>query len=119
MPSKPADTKRWLLDIQYHIQLAYRFIDGLAFEQFRDDFRVFYAATRCLEIISEASRRLPPDLKDRHQSIPWARIAGAGNVYRHDYEDVDQHLVWQAIRHRLPELLVVIEQELGAASLLG
>jgi len=43
---------------------------------------------RCLEIISEASRRLPSSLKERHPSIDWKRMAGAGNVYRHDYEDV-------------------------------
>jgi uncharacterized protein with HEPN domain len=40
--------------------------------------------TRCLEIISEASRRLPESLKARHPEIPWKQIAGAGNVYRHD-----------------------------------
>ena len=117
MPSKPANTRRWLLDIQSHIQLAYRFVDGLAYEQFRDDLRAFYAATRCLEIISEASRRLPSELKDRHPSVPWARMAGAGNVYRHDYEDVAQQLVWQTIHHRLPELRAVIEQELDGSAL--
>ena len=115
MPSKPANTERWLLDIWHNIHLAQKFVDGLSYEQFRDDLRAFYAATRCLEIISEASRRLPPELKERHPSIPWNRVAGAGNVYRHDYEDVEQQLVWQAIQHRLPELLAIVEQELNAS----
>jgi uncharacterized protein with HEPN domain len=44
--------------------------------------------TRCLEIISEASRRLPDGLKARHPAIAWKEMAGAGNIYRHDYEDV-------------------------------
>jgi uncharacterized protein with HEPN domain len=43
-------------------------------------------------------------------------MAGAGNVYRHDYEDVEQKLVWQAIKHRLPELLTVVERELNKLS---
>lgn len=114
MPSKPADTKRWLLDIRHNIHLARQFVAALTYEQFRDDLKEFYAAVRCLEIISEASRRLPPELKARHPAIPWSQMAGAGNVYRHDYEDVEQLFVWRAIRLRLPELLIVIEQELSA-----
>jgi uncharacterized protein with HEPN domain len=115
MPSKSTDPKRWLIDIRHNIHLARKFVDGLTYEQFRDDYRTFYAATRCLEIISEASRRLPDELKARHPAVPWNRIAGAGNVYRHDYEDVEQKFVWQAILHRLPELLAVVEQERNAS----
>ena len=51
----------------------------------------FYAVTRRLEIISEASRRLPEDLKARHSSILWKEMAGAGNVYRHGYESVEAY----------------------------
>jgi uncharacterized protein with HEPN domain len=69
--------------------------------------------TRCLEIISEASRRLPDELKARHPSIAWKQMAGAGNVYRHDYEDVAAHYVWETVQRALPALRVVIEQELS------
>jgi signal transduction histidine kinase len=43
---------------------------------------------RCLEIISEASRRLPEALKDRHPSMPWKEMAGAGNIYRQDAVEI-------------------------------
>jgi uncharacterized protein with HEPN domain len=76
----------------------------------------FYAVTRCLEIISEASRRLPSDLKARHPDIPWAEMAGAGNVYRHDYEDVQQRLVWGTVQMRFPVLLAAIEEEIDSLS---
>ncbi|HEY0524017.1 MAG TPA: HepT-like ribonuclease domain-containing protein [Stellaceae bacterium] len=56
----------------------------MAYDRFVADLRTVYAVTRCLEIISEALRRLPDDLKARHPQIPWRDIAGAGNVYRHD-----------------------------------
>jgi uncharacterized protein with HEPN domain len=46
-----------------------------------------YALTRCLEIISEASRRLSDEQKARHPEIAWREMAGAGNMYRHDYRD--------------------------------
>jgi uncharacterized protein with HEPN domain len=52
-----------------------------------------YAAERCIEIVSESSRRLPAEWKDEHPSIPWSDIAGIGNVLRHDYEDVNLDII--------------------------
>jgi uncharacterized protein with HEPN domain len=72
-----------------------------------------YAVTRCLEIISEASRRLPDELKARHPSIAWKDMAAAGNIYRHDYEDVAAEHVWDAVQIDLPPLRVMIERELA------
>jgi uncharacterized protein with HEPN domain len=71
-----------------------------------------YAVTRCLEIISEASRRLPEQLKARHPAIGWKQMAGAENVYRHDYEDVAAEFVWETVVRALPPLPNVIESEL-------
>jgi uncharacterized protein with HEPN domain len=88
MSSKSQDTQRWLNDILYNINMAERFASGFDFETFQDDSRTVYAIIRCLEIISEASRRLPEDLKARHSDIEWKQMAGAGNIYRHNYEDV-------------------------------
>jgi uncharacterized protein with HEPN domain len=64
------------------------------------------------EIISEASRRLPDELKARHPAIAWKQMAGAGNVYRHDYEDVAAEFVWETVQRALPPLRTVIEIEL-------
>jgi uncharacterized protein with HEPN domain len=69
-----------LRDMAYHIDLAVHFANGFTNEAFRGDLRTVYAVTRCLEIISEASRRLPAEMKARHPSIAWKDIAGAGNV---------------------------------------
>ena len=70
--------------------------------------------TRALEIISEASRKLSPDLKGRHPGLPWKDMAGAGSIYRHDYEDVMHQRVWQTVQEALPPLLTAIEAELAA-----
>ena len=113
MPSKSPDPRKWLLDIRDNIRLARAFVEGVDFEAFRDNQLLFYAVTRALEIISEASRRLPDDMKARHPNIPWVEMAGAGNVYRHDYEDVRQLLVWGTVQNRLPALLAAVEQELA------
>ena len=92
-----------LRDIAHHIELAVHFAVGLDYETFRDDLCTVYAVTRCLEIISEASRRLPDELKARHPAIPWKEMAGAGNVYRHDYEDVAASYVWRTVENSLPK----------------
>jgi uncharacterized protein with HEPN domain len=108
MPSRSA-----LLDIQYHIALAHEFASGFTLDTFKQDLRTVYAVTRCLEIISEASRRLPDDLKARHPAIPWQQMAAAGNVYRHRYENVVEQLIWDTVQHDLPALQTVVSNELG------
>ncbi len=67
MPSRTED--RSLRDILFHIDLATEFVTGFDRDTFKKDLRTLYAVTRCLEIISEASRRLPDDLKARHLAI--------------------------------------------------
>jgi uncharacterized protein with HEPN domain len=84
-----------------NVTRALAFVDGLDYERFRGNLVVVYAVTRALEIISEASRRLPD-------------VAGAGNVYRHDYEDVRERDVWTTLQKHLPPLLAVVEEELRA-----
>src|SRR6266487_2547207 len=104
---------RTLRDMAHHIGLATRFTAGFDYETFVEDARTIYAVTRCLEIISEASRRLPDALKARHPAIAWKQMAGAGNVYRHDYEDVAARYVWDTAQLALPDLRRVVESELA------
>jgi uncharacterized protein with HEPN domain len=52
-----------------------------------------YAAERCVEIISEASRRIPGEWKAEHPSIPWQEIAGIGSVIRHNYENTNPTVI--------------------------
>jgi len=88
------------------------FTEGMSYEDFCADRRTVYAVTRCFEIISEASRRLPKQLKARHAKIPWTDIAGAGSVYRHSYEDVLEQILWQTLKHALEPPKAVAEEEL-------
>jgi uncharacterized protein with HEPN domain len=114
MPSDFDAIRRWLNDIGHHIAMAQAFVEGMSYEAFRNDLRTTYAVTRCLEIISEASRRLPDELKARYPSIAWKNMAGAGNIYRHDYEDVAASFVWVVLEDHPPSLRMVVEQELAA-----
>ena len=62
--------------------------------------------------MGQASRRLPDELKARHRSIAWKRMAGAGNIFRHKYEDVAARYVWETVQRDLPSLRAVIAHEL-------
>jgi uncharacterized protein with HEPN domain len=105
-----------LIDILHNIALAEDFTRDQTFDRFRDDLMRVYAVTRCLEIISEAPRRLTDPLKQRYPGIAWRDVAGAGNIYRHDYEDVAAQDVWNTVQLALPPLRAAVERELAQLS---
>jgi uncharacterized protein with HEPN domain len=100
--------ERALRNTLHHIDLATTFIAGSNHDTFKSDLRTLYAVTRCLE----ASRRLPDDMKARHPAIAWKQMAAAGNVYRHDYEDVAADFVWDTLQRALPSLRDVVKTEI-------
>lgn len=117
MPSKnPAQRLRDIVD---NIDAIRAFTAGTGPDGFAGDRKTVYAVTRALEIISEASRRLPEDLKLRHPEIDWPAVSAAGNVYRHEYEVVDDALVWHTVQHSLAELRAIAEAELQQLTLEG
>ena len=82
MPSKnPAQRLRDIID---NVDAINAFAGELDLDAFRADRKTVYAVVRALEIIPEASRRLPDDLLYRHPEIDRATIAAAGNIYRHE-----------------------------------
>ena len=110
----PSDAPGALRDMEHHIALAVQFVAGLDYEAFRNDTRTVFAVTRCLEIISEASRRLPAEMKTRYPAIAWKNMAAAGNIYRHDYEGIAAKLVSDTVQLALPPLQDVVAREIAA-----
>ena len=64
---------------------------------------------RCLEVVSEASRRLPTELKAGHPDIEWRKIAGIGNVLRHDDDEIDAGVVWQTATVEIEPLARLVQ----------
>ena len=106
------DAKAPLLDILENIARAKAFVKDIDFKTFTEEPIYSYAVIRALEIISEASRKLPAELKDRYPDIPWKQIAGSGNIYRHDYEDVLERIVWETVHNALGPLMDAVKTEL-------
>ena len=67
-----------------------------------------HAVQRGIEIISEASRRLPPKALERHPEIPWQKIKAVGNILRHEYHAIADSVVWNIALQSLPELKIVL-----------
>lgn len=108
--------RRTLIDIRANILLAQSFVQDTTQEEFQSDSMRLYAVTRAVEIVSEASRRLSPDIRARHPALPWRAIAGIGNVLRHNYDDVDELVLWNTVQDDLPGLLEAVDQELRPPS---
>ena len=80
---------------------------------FFDDSMVQDAVIRNLEVIGEAVRSLPPELKRRHPKIPWRSITALRNVLIHEYFGVDLEIVWRVVQRRIPTLKRHVEAMLA------
>jgi uncharacterized protein with HEPN domain len=116
MPCLLSDRERQALhDILDNAILARGFVSGMSLGEFLSDQRTVYAVTRCLEIISEAARRLSEQTRSRHPSLPWRAIMGAGNIYRHNYDNVAEMMLWRTVTSGIEPLLIAVREELGAS----
>src|SRR5271169_6800551 len=86
---------------------------GVTLDAFEADWRKRWLIERGLEIISEASRHLSDELKARYPEIPWSKVAGIGNVLRHEYERVASDVLWRVAHDDLPPLDKVCREELA------
>ena len=69
-------------------------IENVIYEQFEADFRIHFAVVRALEIMGEATKRLPAALRDGYPNIPWREMAGMRDRIIHGYDTVDLRIVW-------------------------
>jgi uncharacterized protein with HEPN domain len=102
-----------LIDIRDCILQARGFIECLSYDAFKQSRLHVFAVTRALEIVSEASRRLPDSLREKHSTLPWRAIRDAGNVYRHSYDNVVEAIIWQTLQEDLEPLLAVVIAEIA------
>ncbi len=81
-----------------------RYSGGLSHDSFAADERTIDAVIRNLEIVGEAAKRVPGDVRRRHPHIAWKRIAGMRDLLIHDYSGVDLDVVWDVVQNKIPEL---------------
>lgn len=110
--------REWRLyveDVLESIALIQGYTEGMEFADFRKDRKTIDAVVRNFEIIGEASKFIPEDVKKRHQEIDWRGIVGLRNRIAHEYFDVSASVIWQIVKDELPTLGEQMKQILTKA----
>ncbi|MCX7856161.1 MAG: DUF86 domain-containing protein [Anaerolineae bacterium] len=97
------DYRLFLEDILAAMDAIERFVEGMSLEELYQDDKTASAVIRKLEIIGEATRHIPPHLRQAYPDIPWKEMAGMRDRLIHGYFGIDYELVWQAIRVHIPQ----------------
>lgn len=105
--------ERWLRDILHNIALARGFIADLNEAAFLEGDLHFYAVEAALLKISEAARRLSPDMTESSPDLPWGAIRAIRNIIAHEYQRVDRRIIWRTVNTDLPKLQAFAETALA------
>ena len=105
----------YLKDIVAAMESIEEFIAGMDFEDFERDDKTASAVMRKLEIIGEAVKQVPEEIRQEYPQVPWKEMAGMRDKLIHFYFGVDYSLVWKAITERVPEVKQELQQILRRA----
>lgn len=105
-----------LIDIEKAAQKILRYAQGVNQQALLKNDEKLSAILYQITIIGEATKRLSPEIKQRHPEIPWREIAGMRDVIVHEYDQIDLDVVWDVVQSKVPELLVFLHPLLNLSS---
>ncbi len=102
----------YIQDIIDSIDAATRFIKGMSFNEFTADQKTVYATVRAIQIIGEAAKKIPDQIRLKYPNIPWREMAGMRDKVTHEYFGVQLKILWNTITTDLPPLKEEIKKVL-------
>lgn len=106
----------YLQDIIDAINATQEFAIGLDYTTFEKDQKTIFAVTRAVEIVGEASKQIPQDLRDNYNTVPWKEVAGMRDKMIHHYFGINLKILWNTIQNDFPDLKREIQQILNDIS---
>lgn len=95
----------YVCDMLESAEKAIEFVGNMEFDQFSEDEKTAYAVVRAIEIMGEAAKKMPKDLRNSYSEIPWREIAGTRDKLVHEYFGVHLSVVWRTVKGDLPQLI--------------
>jgi len=90
----------------------WRFTKGYSFDEFQGNEKTIDSVLRNLEIIGEAARHVPTEIRARYPELPWAEMLTMRNIVIHEYHGVNLSIIWQTVKEDLPALVSPLKRML-------
>ena len=85
-------------------------LTGVDFDRFSEDFIINFAVARALEIVGEATKRVPPEIRMAYPAVPWRNMAGIRDRIIHGYENVNLRILWDVVKQEIPDIKPHLQQ---------
>ena len=100
----------YIEDIISAMDKAMDFVKNMSYEEFTRDDKTVYAVVRAIEIIGEAVKNIPGNVRKNYPEIPWKDMAGMRNKVIHEYFGVKLNIVWRTVKEEIPPLKPLFEK---------